>query len=135
MDGYFEKLFQGLKSYVSSKSIYAPYISKKAKESIFPLVVLSVSNNTNIANLGFYEQIDMLSLTVEISTINLEFDGGMVDAMIVANELHKLVNEYMGVMCGLKRTYDSPTPNVDKNVYRIVMRYTVKINRTKNMIY
>ena len=132
MADYFEKLFQGLKAYVSSKSIYAPYISKKAKESVFPLVVLSVSN---IANLGFYEQIDMLSLTVEISTINLEFDGEMVDAMIVANELHKLVNEYMGVMCGLKRTYDSPTPNVDKNVYRIVMRYTVKINRTKNMIY
>ena len=77
----------------------------------------------------------MLSLTVEISSINLEFEGEMVDAMIVANELHKLVNEYMGVMCGLKRTYDSPTPNVDKNVYRIIMRYTVKINRTKNMIY
>ena len=85
MDDYFEKLFQGLKSYVSSKSVYAPYISKKAKESIFPLVVLSVSNNTNIANLGFYEQIDMLSLTVEINTIKLEYDGGMVYAMIVAN--------------------------------------------------
>lgn len=135
MDDYFEKLFQGLKEYVKKRSVYSPIVSKKAKESVFPLIVFSISNRVPVANLGFYEQIELLSFSVEISTIDKEVDGELIDSMIIANELRKLVNEYLGIMCRLKKTYDSPTPNVDTNVYRIVMRFTKNINTTKNIIY
>lgn len=37
MDDYFEKLFQGLKEYVKKRSVYSPIVTKKAKESVFPI--------------------------------------------------------------------------------------------------
>lgn len=132
---YHERLYDALKEFIQEKSKYSPYVLKKAKESCFPLVVFSVTDNSSIANLGYYEQISMLTISVEISAINKEVDGEEIDAMIIANEIHDIVNEFLTIRCGLNRTYDSPTANVDTNVYRIVMRFTKKINITKNLIY
>lgn len=131
----YDKIYKGLKQYVGENSIYSPHVLKKPKETIFPLVVFSITNDVNTLNQGYFDQISTVSFAVEISTINLEKDGEEIDSMQVAHEIHKHIEIYLGCICRYTKVLDNPTPNIDTNVYRIVMRYTVKINTRRNIIY
>lgn len=135
IDAYYDRLYLGLKEFVGERSIYSPYILKKPKESVFPLVVFTLSDTQAIDNLGYYDQTALVDFTVEISSTNLEFNGEEVDGMEISREIRRLTEEFLGVRCGLQKTYDSPAPNVDTNVYRILMNFTTRINTTRNIKY
>lgn len=48
-----------------------------------------------------------------------------------ARELRKMVDEVMGGYYKMRRTFCQPTPNLDKTIYRITMRYDVGFNDNK----
>ena len=71
---------------------------------------------------------------IEIFAIDKAAANKIISNITICNELKELVDKVMSSYFQLERTLCQPTPNVDKNIYRITMRYTANIWDNKNML-
>lgn len=121
----------GLKDFLLENSKYNPKVMSSPKGSVFPKVVFIKVDDRTVGRTTF--------LLDSISNVAFEVDiyakENVVSEVTIANELESLIKEYMGNICGFKRTLDKPTPNIDTSVYRITMRYEANVNETRNVFY
>lgn len=130
-DEKFEEIYQAYRKYMLENSKYSPEITKKNLEtaSKFPTVTFTMSNNTATDNctIDYIEQYEEFYFTINIYTKDKTVDNKVVASQIINNELSKLTNEYLGQKLHMKKTLNSPTPNLDTSILRRTMRYQCMI--------
>lgn len=134
----FDDVFNGLEKYLQEKSVYNPNLYEDVFFTEYPSVVLRETNNIDGSEinrkLGLEEQA-ILTYEIDIFTKDIGVDGKKVNRQTIARELQSIVDQYLGKGLGMKRTYCSPTPNIDKSVHRVLMRYTIKYNESRAYFY
>lgn len=125
---FYEKTFFEYKNFIKSRSQYNPEVVKYTTNtaSVFPTIVFSMSNNTNTDN-GTVDRIelyDAIYFTINIYTKDKIKGTNIVTASQVINEeLTLLTNQFFGNVVGMKKTMDSPQPNLDTSILRKVIQY------------
>lgn len=129
----FDNIKNGLDSFLSKNSKYAPLLTTVPSDGTFPNVVIEkIDDREHACDNTRNSVFSTCSIELNIYAVSTTFENKRISARSVAVELEDLIRQYLGEKMGLRRTYDKPTPNVDQSVYRITMRFQVKINDKRN---
>lgn len=129
----FDNIKNGLDSFLSKKSKYAPLLTTVPSDGTFPNVVIEkIDDREHACDNTRNSVFSTWSIELNIYAVSTTFENKRISARSVAVELEDLIRQYLGEKMGFIRTYDKPTPNVDQSVYRITMRFQVKINDKRN---
>ena len=130
MPDVYDEIFDYAEKYIKEKSQYSPkvLVSPPQETKVFPLVVISeVDNTLENESLNKTDQKFKLEYEIEIYAT----DKGTVSKQIILQELKNLVNEVFDKHYGMYRRACIPTPNSDRNVDRLYMRYNALIDENK----
>lgn len=129
-------LREALNEFLIEKTNYADLVVTrfaKHSSSSFPLIELKQLNSiSGEEDLNRYEQTDILTFELNIYAKSEIIEGEIKTEVEIAEELMYLVNEFFDVKFGMRRTLCEPTPNLDRDIYRITMRYTCAYNKRRN---
>ena len=134
-----ENIYNTLNIYLQEKSNYSPKVINKTllQSNKYPLVTFNEVNNIPKEQSTKSRVRDTYSgvyYEIEIFAIDKAAANKIISNITICNELKELVDKVMSSYFQLERTLCQPTPNVDKNIYRITMRYTANIWDNKNML-
>ena len=135
MTDIYQQIFDKLKTDIVSQSEYNPSVVKTAPSNLgkFPLVeVVESQNALQYETLDKTEQIDKLTYTINIYT---QDSDKKVSKVIIAEELTAIVDEIMSNHFGMDRTNCQRIPNLDTNVYRMLLTYNCSVDKDKLIIY
>lgn len=130
MPEVYDEIFEYAQKYIKDNSKYSPKVLKTPPQEtkVFPLVVISELDNTlEDENLTKGDQKFKLEYEIEIYAI----DKGSLSKQIIIQELKKLVNDVFDNHYGMYRRACNPTPNADRNVDKLYMRYNALIDENK----
>lgn len=130
MPNVYDEIYERAENHIKAKSKYSPYVLKTPPQEtkVFPLVVISEIDNTlENENLDKSDPKYKIEYEVEIYTI----DKGSIPKQVIEQELKQLVNEVFDNHYGMYRRACIPTPNADRNVNRLYMRYNALIDENK----
>jgi hypothetical protein len=125
---FYEEMFAQYKDFIENNSIYKPSVVKYNNNmaSKFPTIVFYMSNNTNTDNgtVDRIEKYEAIYFTINIYTKDKTKGTSIVTtSQVINNELSKLTTQFFGNIIGMKKTLDSPQPNLDTSILRIVIQY------------
>lgn len=130
MPEVYDEIFEYTEKHVKEKSKYSPNVLETPPEEtkVFPLVVIKeVDNTLEDENLTKGDQKYKIEYEIEIYAI----DKGKIPKQIIIQELKTLVNEVFDDHYGMCRRACIPTPNADRNVDKLYMRYNALIDEDK----
>lgn len=134
----YEKVFNILKTFLQAESKYNPIVTKQElrQSDRFPLVVFTEEDNAYLTGTTrFEETISRAEYEINIFTTDKNIDETIVSRQEIARELVGLVDNVMGYNLKMIRRSCRPTPNLDKNIYRITLRYRTNINDNTGKLY
>lgn len=142
----YDKIFQILKTFLQAESKYSPIVTKQELRQTdkFPLVVFTEEDNSYLTGTTRFEETkSRLNYEVNIyatdkvvnETVNETVISKVVAKKEIARELSGLVDNVLGYNLKMIRRSCRPTPNLDKNIYRITMRYRVNLNDNTGKLY
>ena len=134
----YDKIFNILKTFLTNESKYNPIVSKEEHRQWdkFPLVVITEEDNAYlIGTTKFEETKSRLDYEINIYATDKNINGQTVAKQEIARELVGLVDNVMGYNLKMIRRSCRPTPNLDKNIYRITIRYRANINDNTGKLY
>jgi hypothetical protein len=125
---FYEEMFAQYKDFIENNSIYKPSVVKYNNNmaSKFPTIVFYMSNNTNTDNgtVDRIEKYEAIYFTINIYTKDKTKGTSIVTtSQVINNELSKLTTQFFGNIIGMKKTLDSPQPNLDTSILRKVIQY------------
>ena len=133
MTNIYNNIFQYAKEYITTNSIYNPYVLKATPEEskVFPLVIITQRNDyLKDETLKKTEKQNVLSYEIEIFARDTS-----VNRQTIVEELVKLVNDVFEDDIGFRRTQASPIPNIDLSVDRFVLEYEGVFDEKSNKIF
>ena len=134
----YDKIFNILKSFLQAESKYNPIVTKQElrQSDKFPLVVITEEDNSYLTGTTRFEETkSRLEYEINIFAVDEKKDGKLVSKQEVARELVGLTDNVMGYNLRMIRRSCRPTPNLDKNIYRITLRYRANINDNTGKLY
>ena len=82
------------------------------------------NTSTDVGTVDRIEKFDAIYFTINIFTKDKEQNNNvMVASQVINNELSILTTQFFGNIMGMKKTQDSPEPNIDTRILRKVIRY------------
>lgn len=118
----------GLKEYLAHNSVYSPLLKAYESGDIFPYITFEKSNDIeDSTDLQRFNVVDSIEFEINIFAKAKVSGTKTIANKTIATEIEEHIKEYFRRL-GFKRTFDKPTPNLDKTIYRITMRYKVKVN-------
>jgi hypothetical protein len=137
---FYEETFAEFKKFMQDNSAYNPNVVKYNSNDIskFPNVTFYMMNNTNTdsGSVDRIEKYDAVYFTINIYTKDKIKGTNIVTAsQVINNELSSLTTQFFGNIMGMKKTQDSPAPNLDTSILRKVIQYQCYRNngRRKNI--
>lgn len=130
MPEVYDEIFDYAEKYIKDNSEYAPIILVNPPEEtkVFPLIIITEINNT-LADETLKKSEAQYRLEYEIEIYAI--DKSNIPKEIIIQELKKLVNDVFDTHYGMNRRACIPTPNADRNVNRLYMRYSALIDENK----
>lgn len=129
-------LREALKEFLDSNYDLKVKVTGYAKHSssYFPVVEFKIFDSVSgEETLNRYEQYDNMIYEVNIYAKTIEKEDGEVRTEVeIANDLKILVNNFLDNKVGMKRTMCQVSPNLDLDIYRIIMRFSCSYNRRRN---
>ena len=129
-------LREALKEFLDSNYDLKVKVTGYAKHSssYFPVVEFKTFDSVSgEETLNRYEQYDDIIYEVNIYAKTIEKEDGEVRTEVeIANDLKILVNNFLDNKVGMKRTMCQVSPNLDLDIYRIIMRFSCSYNRRRN---
>lgn len=125
---FYEKTYDEYKKFIIEHSQYDPNVVKYNSNAVsqFPTVVFYMSNNKNTDNgtVDRIEKYDAIYFTINIYTKN-KISGTNIEtaSQVINEELSRLTAQFFGNIMGMKKTQDSPEPNLDTSILRKVIQY------------
>ena len=135
---FYDKIFNILKTFLTEESQYNPIVTKMELRQFdkFPLVVVTEEDNAYLTGTTRFEETkSRLEYEINIYSTDKTVEGKMVSKQEIARELSGLVDNVMGYNLKMRRRSCRPTPNLDKNIYRITMRYRTNANDNTGKLY
>lgn len=132
MVNIYNDIFQYAKEYITTNSIYDPYVLKATPEEskVFPLVIITQTNDyLKDETLKKTEKQNMLSYEV-----NIFAKDTTVNRQTIIEELVQIVNDVFENEIGFRRTQAEPIPNIDLSVDRFVLEYSAVFDEKTNKI-
>lgn len=134
MPDVYDEIFDYADVYIKTNSKYSPKVlpSEPQETNTFPspLVVIQESDNPLVdEDLTKGDQQYQIEYEIKIYAV----DKGSVAKQIIIQELKKLVNDVFDVHYGMSRRACIPTPNADRDVDRLYMRYNAIIDKNKTI--
>lgn len=134
--GVEKSIFANLKTYLTSKSKYNPYVSMRVTDNKNPLVVITEErNDISIRTTNYVTNERLLNYSINIFADDDVNTGD--DSVTISKELTQLVSEVMenyyhanGGVIGKIPRYDDTT-----NTYQVQMRYTLKYDPSRAKLY
>ena len=130
MPEVYDEIFDYAEKHIKDNSKYSPkvLVTPPEETKVFPLVVISeVDNTLEDENLTKGDPKYKIEYEIEIYAI----DKGGIAKQTIIQELKKLVNEVFDEHYGMYRRACLPTPNADRNVDKLYMRYNALIDENK----
>lgn len=113
-------VFKGLKKYVEEKSKYSPLVLSKPATDVLPLVVITKITDKTVA---INDPHSYVGFEVNVYAKDKEYKGEIISDTDICEELEDLVNEFMVGIMRFNRITNNSVPNIDNNIYRIVMQF------------
>lgn len=132
MPDVYNEIFDYADNYIKENSEYLPVVLPSAPQETkrFPLVVIQESDNPlEDEDLEKNDQQYQIEYEIEIYAI----DKGNIPKQVIIQELKKLVNDIFDSHYGMYRRACYPSPNVDRDVDRLYMRYNAIIDENKTI--
>ena len=132
MVNIYNDIFQYAKEYITTNSIYDPYVLKATPEEskVFPLVIITQTNDyLKDETLKKTEKQNMLSYEV-----NIFAKDTTVNRQTIIEELVQIVNDVFENEIGFRRTQAEPISNIDLSVDRFVLEYSAVFDEKTNKI-
>lgn len=133
MVNIYNDIFQYAKEYITTNSIYEPYVLKATPEEskVFPLVIIrQINDYLRDETLKKTEKQNSLSYEIEIFA-----QDTTVNRQTIVEELVKLVNDVFEDDIGFRRVQATPIPNIDLSVERFYMEYEGIFDEKSNKIF
>lgn len=131
----YEEIKDNLKSYLQENSKYAPTVMSFPLGTKLPRVIIEEMSDNNIGrDMGNRNNYTSFEYEINIYAEPLNIDNKTISSRTVAKEIQSWVREFMEVKLPFEKTFNSPTPNIDENVYRITLRYMIKLDETRNLL-
>ena len=133
MVNIYNDIFQYAKEYITTNSIYEPYVLKATPEEskVFPLVIIrQINDYLRDETLKKTEKQNSLSYEIEIFA-----QDTTVNRQTIVEELVKLVNDVFEDDIGFRRVQATPIPNIDLSVDRFYMEYEGIFDEKSNKIF
>lgn len=141
----YEQVFESLEIQLS-KNIYKPVLLRRTPDNLaaltLPLVILTEVNNAfNSETLCHTDQTYTAQFEIEIYSQDVRFGVDFFDRKDIAESIRDDVDLILNeghqepFAIRLKRTLSYPIPNVDANLYRLLMRYRGTLRVDTNTIY
>ena len=125
----------GVTPFLQENSLYKPLVKTSATGDTYPMVVIEKSSDREVESDNTrFNVLSQIEIELNIYAKDMTIENKKVSAKSVAEEIEENIKRYMGGVLHVKRTYDSPTPNIDLTISRITMRYIVKLNERRNYI-
>lgn len=121
---FYDSVYQATKAYLNENCIYNPNCLRAMPGNPqTPLVIVQeVGNSHAYASTRFEETTSTLQFEFDIYAKTLTINKKRHESIDVAREIARQIDCVMaGFRC--RRIYSRPTPNVDREIYRIVARY------------
>jgi hypothetical protein len=134
----YDKIFQILKTFLQTESKYSPIVAKQELRQTdkFPLVVFTEEDNSYLTGTTRFEETkSRLNYEINIYATDKAVNDTLVAKQEIARELAGLVDNVLGYNLKMTRRSCRPTPNLDKNIYRITMRYRTNLNDNTGKLY
>ena len=130
-----QEVFNVLYGYLNDESPYKPLVTKNARlqPTRFPVVEVKGTELPNDFTTRAEEIINDLNVTINIYAIEQKINGTKESGMQIAENLVKMVDL---AMCDMKFTLttNDEVDNIDKNVYRRLLRYKAGVNTANEKI-
>ena len=125
----FEEVFRVLNGFLTDESKYSPLVTKQAplRPTTFPVVEVKGREIERETTTRDEEIFNTLDVTINIYSIEKTINRKKVSSLQISNELIKLIDMAMKEMKFTMETNEE-IENVDKNVYRRLLRYTAGID-------
>ena len=133
MVNIYENIFQFAKEYITTNSIYNPYVLMATPEEskVFPLVIITqVDDYLKDETLSKTEKQNGLTYEIEIFA-----QDTTTNRQVIIQELVSLVNKVFEDDMGFTRTQSTPIPNIDLSIDRFLMRYEGVYDEKSNKIF
>ena len=132
----YDILYQNLKKHLKENLGYDFEITKLSKKQAdrFPLIVFTEEDNAlSSSTLRKEETQSNLYYEINIFTRDKTINGKKYYAIEIARDISSHIDMVLGKKYRMNRLFCRPTPNLDDSIYRITMRYSVRLddNRVK----
>lgn len=134
----YELIFSEFKKFIEENSQYSARVVKynTNTSSYFPIItcILSDNKDTDECTIDYIEKYEAFYFTIDIYTKNKTINGELVASQVINDELSKLTMQFFGDKLRMKKTLNSPTPNLDTEVLRKTIQYQCLIGNVRGNI-
>lgn len=129
----YECVYNKIKSFLSTHNEFAPVVLKTPKGDKFPRVVVQmISNNEVGRDIGMHNVFSSVGIEIDIYAKNMTSGKVKYADMQVAEKIADDCSFVCENLFEMKRTFYSPTPNIDPDVYRLTLRYSALQDDKRN---
>ena len=138
-DYVYDTIFSEYKDYILANSKYNPRVVKSYSNtsSYFPIISCVLRNNTDTdyCTNDRIERYEAFYFTIDIYTKNKVKGANIVTASEIINEeLSKLTMQFFGGKLNMRKTLNTPTPNLDTSILRKTIQYQCLIGNCRGNI-
>ena len=133
-----DKIYKILKDFLEAESKYKPFVTKlpQKQSNRFPLVVITEEDNAFLTGTTRFEETrSKVDYEINIYTTDTVIGNKKISRLEVSKELKGLVDNVMNCNLKMRRRSCRPTPNLDKEIYRITMRYSATANDNTGKLF
>lgn len=118
----FDKVARAVRTFDDAIACYGEYVD--APEAFPCMCMYEIDNRTYARSRTLGETENHAQVTYEINIYTARNDGGKQQAKLIADVVDDALSG-----CLFTRTFRGNTPNIDRNIYRITMRYTAVVSK------
>lgn len=132
MNNLYETIYNDLKTYLLTNSIYKPTITKIQPNEIskFPLVTCVEGDYDYLyTTLKYGDRLYSYNLmTINIFAQNDTINNEKISGMTIKNELRELVEKYFLEIYKLKVKVTPNAPNIDDSIFRCIIKVDCNVD-------
>lgn len=128
----FKRVYDSFRNYIMENSRFNPLVLRKPSTTIFPNVVITkITDRALMVN----DPHSLMGIEINIYAKDMEYDGEIILDIDICEEIEGLTDRYFGNTLKFIRILDTPTPNIDNNIYRITMQYIKAVSDNRCRFY
>lgn len=141
MKELYESIYDDLKSYIDTNSIYKPKVAKRKPNEIssFPLVTCEEGESDyQYTTLKYTDETYRFNIKINIFAQNKTVDGNVISGMTICDEIRNHIEKFFKYNYRMSVRVTPNAPNVDDSIFRTFINVNSKLDtkyKNKLVIY